>query len=349
MSHGYNTVNWTRFKKKYDRWAFLGIVLYLVVFIATTMVSQPAGQSYSTPQVLIRATGSLAFIMLTFILCIGPLARISTRFIPLLYNRRHLGVMTFFIALLHAALVIFWYHSFGVLNPIVSLLASNPAYDSIAGFPFESLGVVALILMFVLAATSHDFWNSVLGPGLWKAIHMSVYVVYILLVAHILLGVLQFEKNPVYPGLIIATAATVSFLHLYSAILSRSPSPETNSDGWMKVAPSNAFEEDKAKIVTPEKGESIAVFLHEGKISAVSNVCRHQGGPLGEGRVVDGCITCPWHGFQYRLEDGQSPPPFTEKIATYATKVDDGVVYVQANGNPAGTPQKPSILEIHQS
>ena len=56
MSHGYNTVNWTRFKKKYDRWAFLGIVLYLVVFIATTMVSQPAGQSYSTPQVLIRAT-----------------------------------------------------------------------------------------------------------------------------------------------------------------------------------------------------------------------------------------------------------------------------------------------------
>ena len=27
-------------------------------------------------------------------------------------------------------------------------------------------------------------------------------------------------------------------------------------------------------------------------------------GPLGEGKIVDGCITCPWHGFQYRPQDG---------------------------------------------
>jgi nitrite reductase/ring-hydroxylating ferredoxin subunit len=30
-----------------------------------------------------------------------------------------------------------------------------------------------------------------------------------------------------------------------------------------------------------------------------------QNGPLGEGRIVDGCITCPWHGYQYRPDTGR--------------------------------------------
>lgn len=345
MSHGYIPISWTPFKKKYDRWALGGIALYLILFVSTSLFVQPPEQSYAPIQALLRATGSLAFIMLTFILCIGPLARLNAHFIPLLYNRRHLGVMTFGIALVHAVLVVFWYHSFGVLNPLVSLLISNPRYESIAGFPFEILGLAALMLMFLMAATSHDFWNSNLGPGLWKAIHMSVYVVYILLIAHVMLGALQFEKSPVYVVLIIAAAIVVSVLHIASAIVSRSPPAAADTDGWLKVARANDFEEGKAKIVYPESGESIAVFLHQGAVSAVSNVCRHQGGPLGEGRIIDGCITCPWHGFQYRLEDGQAPPPFTEKIATYPTKVNAGFVLVQTQGNAAGTLQTSSPLE----
>jgi len=50
-------------------------------------------------------------------------------------------------------------------------------------------------------------------------------------------------------------------------------------------------------------------------------------------------VTCPWHGFQYRLEDGRSPAPFTERISTYATRVVDGVVWVNPDPNPPGTPQ----------
>ena len=77
-------------------------------------------------------------------------------------------------------------------------------------------------------------------------------------------------------------------------------------------------------------GERVAVFRHEGKVSALSNVCAHQNGPLGEGRIIDGCVTCPWHGYQYLPETGAAPPPFTEKVDTYRTKVIDGVVYVEA-------------------
>lgn len=37
---------------------------------------------------------------------------------------------------------------------------------------------------------------------------------------------------------------------------------------------------------------------------AVSNRCRHMLAQLGEGRVVDGCLQCPWHGSQYDVRTG---------------------------------------------
>ena len=90
-------------------------------------------------------------------------------------------------------------------------------------------------------------------------------------------------------------------------------------------------------MVTVPNGEAVAIFRHAGRLSAVSNLCAHQNGPLGEGRVVDGCITCPWHGFQYRLEDGCAPPPYTEKLATYHLKLDGPTVLLDPRPNPPGT------------
>ncbi|MCX7356712.1 MAG: Rieske (2Fe-2S) protein, partial [Alphaproteobacteria bacterium] len=79
-------------------------------------------------------------------------------------------------------------------------------------------------------------------------------------------------------------------------------------------------------------------------IYAISNVCRHQGGPLGEGRIIDGCVTCPWHGFQYRPQDGKAPAPFTERIAIYRTRIEDGVAFVQSNPAPSDEEIAPSII-----
>ena len=48
-------------------------------------------------------------------------------------------------------------------------------------------------------------------------------------------------------------------------------------------------------------------------------------------------MTCPWHGYQYRLEDGCAPPPFTEKLTTYRVRIAHGVVEVDPRPLPPGT------------
>jgi len=47
-------------------------------------------------------------------------------------------------------------------------------------------------------------------------------------------------------------------------------------------------------------------------------------------------VTCPWHGYQYRLEDGCAPAPFTEKLA-YRVRIAQGVVEVDPRALPPGT------------
>lgn len=346
MAHGYKAVTWTPFKKRFDTWMLAGVGIYLTGFIAVSTLAMPDGESFTPVQIMIRATGTLSFLMLTFILCVGPLARLTPRFKPLLYNRRHLGVTTFLIALVHAGLVTLWYHGFSDLNPFVSLLVSNPRYDSISGFPFESLGLVALLILFIMAATSHDFWNANLGPGLWKTIHMFVYAAYVLLIAHVALGAIQFEKHSAYVALLASGAGIVTALQLYAAFFASGPDMKvTPADGWLEAGPAANIPDSRAIIVEPKGAERIAVFRHGNKVYAVSNVCRHQGGPLGEGRIIDGCITCPWHGFQYRPEDGRSPEPFTERISTYETQIRDGIVYVNPLPLAPGTPVSPSLIE----
>lgn len=346
MSHDYQRVQWTPFKRVFDRWLLTGMFAYLLVFVVVSLVAPGLAVSLNPVQILIRAFGSLAFLMLTFVLCIGPLARLSDRFKPFLYNRRHLGVATFAVGFVHAVLVIFWYHGFGDINPMVSVLLSNPRYESLGGFPFESLGLLALVILFVMAATSHDFWNANLGPALWKTLHMLVYVAYVALVMHVVLGVIQFEKSPLYTFGLTGAVFTMATLHLGSALKFLRETRVHAVEGWLAAGNISDYVEGQARIVRPEHGEAIAVFLHEGALYGVSHVCRHQGGPLGEGRVIDGCITCPWHGFQYRLADGRSPEPFTERIATFETRVQSGRVYVLASGNEPGTEQAPANAEM---
>jgi nitrite reductase/ring-hydroxylating ferredoxin subunit/DMSO/TMAO reductase YedYZ heme-binding membrane subunit len=281
-----------------------------------------------------------AFLMLTVILSIGPLARLSPRFLPLLYNRRHFGVLTFIVALVHAWLMVEWFAVQNALPDLYAELTNWPDYLKFIGFPFKALGLAALTILFLMAATSHDYWLAFLKPPVWKALHMALYVAYGLAVMHVALGIMQYDYNPLLPGMLIAGFGCVTVLHLLAGWRERAADRGTiqAQGGWLVVGPPHAIPDKGARIVTAAGGERIAVFRDGAQIGALSNVCAHQNGPIGEGRIVDGCVTCPWHGYQYRLADGCAPPPFTEKLATYRVRITRGMVEVDPQPLAPGTP-----------
>lgn len=341
MSVAYTPVQWNRNKWLYDAALVAMVVAYIAAFLHLGAPAADATRPVDGAILRMRAFGTCAFLMLTVILCIGPLARLDRRFLPLLYNRRHFGVLTALVAFTHAAHVINWYFVFAPTPALENLLASNTSYGQILGFPFEALGIFALIVLGVLAATSHDFWLSFLGAPIWKAMHLAIYPAYAAVVGHVWLGYLQDTQNPAFALVAGAGALLVAGLHL--AARGR-PEPRPRGTDWIEAGRWDTIPDKRAIIVRIGGDERAAIFRNGQSLSAVSNACAHQNGPLGEGRIVFGCITCPWHGFQYRPEDGCSPAPFTEKIPTYNIRIEGTQVLIDPRANPPGTPVAPTAL-----
>ena len=344
MALDYSAVQWNRQKRIYDFVLAGGVGAFLVLFGVLSKVLFPL---ITDEIMLMRASAAAAFILLHVILCIGPLCRLNRKFLPLLYNRRHAGVTMCLLALIHAALVIVTYHAGGDTNPILGIFKGSPLTGSIAGVPFQPFGFFALVILLLMAATSHDFWLANLSAPMWKSLHMLVYVAYGLLVLHVTFGVLQAEVSSVYVGAVGAGLMTVLGLHIAAAFkeapADRARDGAVADDGFVDACAVTDILEKRARIVCLS-GERVAVFKHDGKISAVSNVCQHQNGPLGEGKILDGCITCPWHGYQYVPETGASPPPFVEKVPTFNVRVKNGRVFVHPKPNSPGTRAEPGLV-----
>jgi nitrite reductase/ring-hydroxylating ferredoxin subunit/DMSO/TMAO reductase YedYZ heme-binding membrane subunit len=347
MSVAYRTVSWNPYKRRYDLCLGLSLALFLGTFLGLAAWRSP---ELTIETLLIRALGAAAFVLLHVILCIGPLARLDRRFLPLLYNRRHLGVTAAMLGVAHGGFAVVQFHSGGTLDPLVSLFAGISRLSTPQAAPFQIAGFVALVILFLMAATSHDFWLHNLTAPVWKSLHMLVYVAYALLVLHVAFGVLRQETSPPVAWLLAAGVTTVLSLHLIAAAR-EAPTDRTRTasraDGFVDVC-AVADIPDRRAVVTCLSGERVAVFKYDGHLSAISNVCQHQNGPLGEGRIVTDCVVCPWHGYEYNPASGAAPAPFTEKVPTFQLRVEGARVLVHPRPNAPGTHVKPVRLEeIH--
>ena len=341
MSQTYRAVGWNRQKRRYDATIAGGVASYLALFIAGGFALAPDA---TIETLIIRACGTAALFLLHVVLAIGPLCRLDRRFLPLLYNRRHLGVTTFLLGAAHGVFAVVQFHALGDVNPLASVLVTSHSYTSLADFPFQQLGLAALAILFAMAATSHDFWLRNLTAPVWKSLHMLVYLAYGLVVAHVALGALQAERSPVLPAVLLTGVAVIAALHIRAAWREHAGDVDRSAgDAFVDVCAVDDIPDSRARTVCLS-GERVAVFKYDGRLSAVSNVCRHQNGPLGEGKIVNGCIVCPWHGYEYRPDSGASPPPFTEKVATYDVQVRHGRVLVNPRPHPPGTRLEPARI-----
>ena len=79
-------------------------------------------------------------------------------------------------------------------------------------------------------------------------------------------------------------------------------------------------------------GEEILLCREDANYFAVSYYCSHEKFTLEGGTIAAGCITCPYHGAEFRLSDGKviAPPAF-EPINTYPVRVEDDTIAIGIN------------------
>ena len=343
MGASYQSIGFNRHKWRYDVFAMVGIILFLALFIGAGSVLYP---SAAPETFLIRGFSTAAFGLLHIILSIGPLARLNPRFLPLLYNRRHLGVLVSLIASAHALISIIQFHAFGDLHPLTSVLISDGSFERLGSLPFQPFGLLAWIIILLMAVTSHDFWLRQLSAPTWKRLHMLVYVAWAALVAHVLLGIGSDAVSSAPIWLTLAGSAWLITIHVAAAFRS-APGPDKQLlDDPLEVDAGTALDiPDQRAIAVQVVGETVAVFRDGHRVFALSGVCQHQNGPLAEGKLVDGKVVCPWHGYEYCPLKGTSPPPFDEWVPTFDVRISEGQVLVSASPNPRGTESTAGPIE----
>ena len=102
---------------------------------------------------------------------------------------------------------------------------------------------------------------------------------------------------------------------------------------WLRVGTRAELQFAPHCVITIANRE-IALFDTDSGLRALDNSCPHQGGPLAEGDVFDGAVTCPWHSWSFSLETGQCDLPNGPSVATYAVREVNGVIEVEME--PAG-------------
>ena len=96
---------------------------------------------------------------------------------------------------------------------------------------------------------------------------------------------------------------------------------------WHDLGPAENFR--KAPVTEVSAGNTkLAITWQDGKFGAVSGICNHAGGPLGQGAIEGKRLVCPWHGREYDPETGECDG-YAESATAYPVEVRDDGVYVR--------------------
>jgi nitrite reductase/ring-hydroxylating ferredoxin subunit len=72
-----------------------------------------------------------------------------------------------------------------------------------------------------------------------------------------------------------------------------------------------------------------AVCNFEGGIYALNGVCIHLGGPLGQGQLEGGTLTCPYHFWEFDCRTGECLGDPSRRVATYPVRIENGQILIE--------------------
>jgi nitrite reductase (NADH) small subunit len=101
---------------------------------------------------------------------------------------------------------------------------------------------------------------------------------------------------------------------------------------WKKLATIGELPKDSV-IEVEHEGELYAICNTGGEFRAMSGVCPHEGGPLGQGTVIQGLVVCPWHMWEFDSYSGACLVDDRMGIPIYRVKVEDSAILVDLPEN----------------
>lgn len=98
---------------------------------------------------------------------------------------------------------------------------------------------------------------------------------------------------------------------------------------WIEIGKVEDIPKLGARVIKTSDGD-VAVFrTTDDEVFALRDQCPHRGGPLSQGIVHGKRVTCPLHNWVIDLSDGEAVAPDQGCAGTYATRVDQGAVYLE--------------------
>ncbi len=108
-----------------------------------------------------------------------------------------------------------------------------------------------------------------------------------------------------------------------------------NTDKWIRVTSVENIPIREARAVDIG-GSSVAIVNMGDRFCAIENRCPHGMGPLAEGIVGNGFVTCPLHNWRISVETGQVLKPTggdAPCVRTFPVKVDNGIISLNMRCN----------------
>uniref|UniRef100_A0A6I8R635 Rieske domain-containing protein n=1 Tax=Xenopus tropicalis TaxID=8364 RepID=A0A6I8R635_XENTR len=112
---------------------------------------------------------------------------------------------------------------------------------------------------------------------------------------------------------------------------------------WQCVGEKRSFKATCTKLFSEDGEHLVLIHTTDDKFYAMDSSCPHEGGPLEQGDIEELCdgrlaLTCPWHYFEFCLDDGSSSTGLQNQV--YEVKVYEGKVYIQTQNALSLTPWK---------
>ncbi|WP_114389584.1 nitrite reductase small subunit NirD [Notoacmeibacter marinus] len=86
----------------------------------------------------------------------------------------------------------------------------------------------------------------------------------------------------------------------------------------------------------------IAIFRTvDDDVYAIEDRCPHKGGPLSQGIVHGGCVTCPLHNMVIALESGEAQGADEGRVTVFRTRQRDGLIFVSGADIASATARQP--------